>query len=66
MGMICQRCGESNPRRMNRYCSPCTRIVMTEIAKSGYFQSTYAPRIFSEERGRKGMRDPRVLGGVPH
>jgi hypothetical protein len=32
----------------------------------GYLQETYVPPYWSDERGRKGLRDTRVLGGTPH
>ena len=66
MGLICERCGGPNRIKANRYCTPCKHVVLREQREAGYFQSTYAPRVFNDERGRKGMRDPRVLGGVPH
>ena len=50
----------------NRYCGRCSKKVRAELQRSGYLQSTYVRPYFSEELGRKGMRDPRVLGGVAY
>ena len=66
MGLKCQKCGRATGKRTNRYCSDCGKEVRRRMGKSGYLQDTYVPRYFSDERGRKGMRDPRVLAGVPH
>jgi hypothetical protein len=54
----------SNPK--NRYCGKCSKRVRAELQRSGYLQNTYVPPYFSEERGRKGMRDMRVVGGTPY
>ncbi len=66
MATTCQTCGRPMSTPKNRYCSGCSKKVRAELRRSGYLQSTYVRRYFSEELGRKGMRDPRVLGGVPH
>jgi hypothetical protein len=54
----------SNPR--NRYCGECSKQVRAAMHRSGYLQNTYVPPYFSEERGRKGMRNMVVVGGAPY
>ena len=66
MGLKCEECGLPTSRRTNRYCSKCTKKVRRRMRESGYLQDTYVPPYFNDERGRTGMRDPRVLAGVPH
>jgi uncharacterized OB-fold protein len=66
MATNCQTCGCRMSTPKNRYCGRCSKKVRAELQRSGYLQSTYVRPYFSEELGRKGMRDPRVLGGVPH
>ncbi len=65
MAANCQICGSALRDKTNRYCFKCSKGVRRKMAQSGYLQKTYVPPYFSEERGRKGMRDPRILGGVP-
>ena len=65
MSTVCQGCGGPKSTPKNRYCGECAKIVRKEMRESGYLQNTYVPPYFSEERGRTGMRDSRVLGGVP-
>jgi len=66
MAANCQTCGcrMSNPR--NRYCGECSKQVRAAMHRSGYLQDTYVPPYFSEERGRKGMRNMVVVGGAPY
>ena len=66
MASNCQKCGCPIRNRTNRYCYRCAKRVRAQLRRSGYLQDTYVPPYFSEERGRKGMRDTRVLAGVPH
>lgn len=66
MAVNCEMCGSALANRKNRYCPECTKIVRRRMRESGYLQSAYVQPYFSDERGRKGMRDTRVLGGVPH
>jgi hypothetical protein len=65
MSVICQKCGCSNSNRKNRFCNKCKKELLAEMARSGYLQNTYVPPYFSDERGRRGMRDMRVVGGAP-
>jgi hypothetical protein len=66
MAVNCERCGEAIKNQTFRFCVKCRRVVLRELQAVGYLQDTYVPPYFSEERGRKGMRSPQVLGGVPH
>jgi len=66
MAPTCQRCGRQIRNRKNRYCKRCGAIMLREMEKSGYLQDTYVPPYFNDERGRKGMRNPWVLGGAPY
>lgn len=52
MSAICQRCGEHNSNRKNRFCGSCRKKVLAEMSRSGFLQSTYVQPYFSEERGR--------------
>ena len=62
----CERCGGRKSNRKNRFCGKCRKKVIAEMKRSGYLQDTYVPPYFSDERGRKGMRDMRVIGGAPY
>jgi hypothetical protein len=50
----------------NRYCGECAKQVRAAMHRAGYLQSTYVPPYFSDERGRKGMRNMVVVGGAPY
>lgn len=66
MGANCHICGCEMKNRKNRYCRFCAAGVVRKMRESGYLQDTYVPRYFSDERGRKGMRDMRAVGGAPY
>ena len=65
MSATCQRCGEHNSNRKNRFCGRCRKKVLAEMSRSGFLQSTYVQPYFSDERGRRGMRNMVVVGGAP-
>lgn len=62
----CGQCGQPTGNRKERYCRPCRKAVLLQMKLGGYLQETYVPPYWSDERGRKGLRDTRVLGGTPH
>ena len=66
MAANCETCGCRMSNRKNRYCGKCAKLVRAQMNRSRYLQDTYVPPYFSDERGRKGMRDMRVIAGAPH
>jgi hypothetical protein len=66
MALNCEMCGSILTNRKDRYCPPCTKVMRRRMRESGYLQSAHVPPYFSDERGRKGLRDTRVLGGEPY
>jgi hypothetical protein len=37
----CPRCGDDHSRRGQRYCDPCERIVIKEMAESRYLEDRH-------------------------
>ncbi|MFW5690786.1 MAG: hypothetical protein ACOCXY_03155 [Planctomycetota bacterium] len=66
MAENCQTCGCRMSSHKNRYCGECAKQVRAAMRRAGYLQSTYVPPYFSDERGRKGMRNMVVVGGAPY
>ena len=65
MATHCEQCADALSNHKNRFCTKCASEMRRVMKRSGYLQNTYVAPYFREDRGRKGMRDPRVLGGVP-
>ena len=59
----CELCGVVDAVRGNRYCKKCGRAVLLELQQKGYLSDSIPPKPFSDERGRKGLKDPKTLGG---
>jgi hypothetical protein len=65
---LCQRCGEAESLRKERYCKDCRKAVLDELKQTGYLQDVQgtSPKchsVFNEERGRQGLRSTDLLGG---
>lgn len=65
---LCQRCGEAEAVRKEKYCKGCKKAVLAELKAEGYLQDTRdaSPKchsVFNDQRGRKGTRSADLLGG---
>ena len=61
----CQKCGSERAVTGEKFCKKCKKRVIADLKAEGYLDEVSRKTgIFSDERGRKGGVDIKVLGGT--